>query len=178
MWSPDGQHIAFYSDGLIYILNVKTGEQVQTMQGHNAYTWRISWFPDGSRLLASDFNNSTKIWDIATGNEIANFQFADSLGGWLSADGSRFIINIWPNGPVKVFRIWQSQAELIQIARDCCLIRELTPEEREQFGLPPREETGSAPHPNMPSTALPIGFLAVIVILFAAPAIKQKKDTL
>ena len=33
-------------------------------------------------------------------------------------------------------RVWQSTEELIDYAYECCVWRELTAEEREQFGLP------------------------------------------
>ena len=36
-------------------------------------------------------------------------------------------------------RVWQSTEDLIHYAYDCCVWRELTPEEREQFGLPEKE---------------------------------------
>ncbi|MBL7201344.1 MAG: hypothetical protein ISS56_14485 [Anaerolineae bacterium] len=40
--------------------------------------------------------------------------------------------------PAEVWRVWQSTEELIDHAHACCLFRELTPEERGQFGLPER----------------------------------------
>jgi len=33
-------------------------------------------------------------------------------------------------------RAWQSTQELIDYAKECCVIRDLTKEERTQFGLP------------------------------------------
>ena len=38
-----------------------------------------------------------------------------------------------------VWRVWQTTEDLIAYAKECCVFRELTPEEREQFGLPPNE---------------------------------------
>jgi hypothetical protein len=38
--------------------------------------------------------------------------------------------------PTRVFRVWLSVEELIAYAKECCVFRELTPEERQQFGLP------------------------------------------
>jgi hypothetical protein len=35
-------------------------------------------------------------------------------------------------------RAWQSAEELIAYAKECCVWRELTPEERIQYGLPER----------------------------------------
>jgi hypothetical protein len=33
--------------------------------------------------------------------------------------------------------VWQTTDDLIEYAKECCVFRQLTPEEREQFGLPP-----------------------------------------
>ena len=41
-------------------------------------------------------------------------------------------------GLVQIFPTWHSPEELIEYAKECCLLRELTPEERDLFGLPPR----------------------------------------
>jgi hypothetical protein len=40
---------------------------------------------------------------------------------------------------VDIHPVWQSTDDLIAYARECCVWRELTSEERQQFGLPPRE---------------------------------------
>lgn len=89
--------------------------------------------------MSSDSNNATKIWDLETGKELFSLEIPDSIGSRLSNDGKRFFVNVWPDGPIKVYRIWQSLDELIDLAKECCLIRGLTPEERQQFGLPPLE---------------------------------------
>jgi len=35
--------------------------------------------------------------------------------------------------------VWQTTEDLIDYVKECCVFRELTPEEREQFGLPPEK---------------------------------------
>jgi hypothetical protein len=35
--------------------------------------------------------------------------------------------------------IWNTTQELIDYAYDCCVVRELSPEDRELYGLPPAE---------------------------------------
>jgi hypothetical protein len=39
---------------------------------------------------------------------------------------------------LRVFYAWQTTQELIDHAKECCAVRELTDAEREQFGLGPR----------------------------------------
>jgi hypothetical protein len=54
-----------------------------------------------------------------------------------SPDGKYIIAGGYFNPPV-VRRAWQSTEELIAYAKECCVARELMPEERQQFGLPER----------------------------------------
>jgi hypothetical protein len=54
-----------------------------------------------------------------------------------SPDGKRIVVSS-SDGTAKVLPAWQTTQELIDHAKECCVVRELTPEEREQFGLPPR----------------------------------------
>ena len=35
----------------------------------------------------------------------------------------------------EVWRVWQNTEELIDYARECCVFRDLTMDEREQYGL-------------------------------------------
>ena len=56
----------------------------------------------------------------------------------LSPDGTRVITT--GQFPVPEIRpVWQSTDALIDYAYDCCVWRDLTPEEREVFGLPMRD---------------------------------------
>jgi len=41
--------------------------------------------------------------------------------------GSETLVSVW--------RVWQSKEELLAYAKQCCVIRQLTPQERQQFGL-------------------------------------------
>ena len=45
---------------------------------------------------------------------------------------SDFDGNLW------IFPAWQTRDELVEYAKECCVIRDLSPEERERFGLPER----------------------------------------
>ena len=53
-----------------------------------------------------------------------------------SPDGSR-IVTASSDFTARVWRMWPSTQALIDYARECCVFRELTTEERAQFGLPP-----------------------------------------
>ena len=135
-WSADGTRLAAYSaDGNIYVWDTATGELLQSMSGNAGFALRLSWFPSGKRLLSADVNNDIKVWDVESGSEVLSITIPDSNGAWLSPDGQQVLDSVAPNGPLIIFDIWQSLDELVDLANECCVIRELTPEERVQFGL-------------------------------------------
>jgi hypothetical protein len=52
-----------------------------------------------------------------------------------SPDGNH-LIGAAQTDSVPLYRVWQTTGDLIAYAKECCVARALTPEERQQFGLP------------------------------------------
>ena len=74
----------------------------------------------------------------ASGSGILKLRY--DVGGWTnsawSPDGTT--VAIVSQDTVKVLPAWESLEDLLAYARECCVVRELTDAEREQFGLTPR----------------------------------------
>lgn len=77
--SPDGRLIAYGSfvDNLVHIVDVATRQEVRTFSGHTNRVTDVAFSPD-SRLLASTgttnlspSDGSVRIWDVATGTQLA-----------------------------------------------------------------------------------------------------------
>jgi WD40 repeat protein len=167
-WSPDGGRIAVgYHDGSCKVWDVSTlqqaprsqedagllsthleasnaeaiGKELLTFSAHTAEVLDLTWSPDGTRIVSGDESGLVKIWDAVTGTEVRSFRVPSAAWGvnW-SPDGDRIIITGLFNTPV-IRQAWQSTDELIAYATECCVQRELTDAERQQFGLPPRPES-------------------------------------
>ena len=139
-WSPDGDRLATHGDdGIFRIWDAHSGEELITTPGHSAYTHTLDWLPSGDRILSGDADGVFKMFETHTGEEVFSGRVPNYREIYLAPDGTRFATASSPDGPIKVFSIWGSLEELMDLARECCLIRELTPIEREQFGLPPTE---------------------------------------
>jgi hypothetical protein len=102
--------------------------------------FEADWSPDGSLIASTDDTGSVRIWDPATGQEVNRFNvgFAPLFIDW-SPDGMQMLISGTGSHIPEIRRVWQSTEDLVSYAKECCVFRELTPEERQQFGLPPVE---------------------------------------
>ncbi len=138
MGSPDGTRCRTTREkGAARRWDAETGEPRLTFTGHQGLVDAV-WSPDGTLIASTDFAEQiAKIWDAETGEELMSFSVpgAPLTIGW-SPDGTHVIVTgDGINEPI-IKRVWTSTEELIEHAYDCCVSRELTPEEREQFGLP------------------------------------------
>jgi len=139
LWSADGARIVTHSeDGVGRVWDATTGEELVTFSRHTSSVWGMSRSPAGDRIVTSSYDGTARVWDMKTGAELALY----SLGGmayavdW-SPDGTRIVVSS-SDGTAKVLPAWQTTQELVDHARACCVVRELTAEERAQFGLPQR----------------------------------------
>ncbi len=134
-WSPDGTRIVTFSeDQTGRVWDAATGEQILSFTGLSGADSAM-WSPSGDRILAAGMSGVATVWDASSGNQV----FAHNVGTMASAswspDGTLIAINDF-NGNLQVYPAWQTLDELVAYAKECCLVRELTAEERAQFGLP------------------------------------------
>ncbi|NIS83051.1 MAG: hypothetical protein GTO14_23265 [Anaerolineales bacterium] len=136
-WSPDGTRIVSGSfDTTVRIWDAVTGEEYLVYPGHTATVYDAEWSPDGVRIASGDEDGFLHIWNAETGEEVYRFEVSGGIihVEW-SSDGKYVIVGGSTNVP-EIRRVWKSTAELIAYAKECCVFRELTAEERAQFGLP------------------------------------------
>jgi WD40 repeat protein len=166
-WSHDGTKLAISAeDNFGRIFDAVTGEVLVQFCCQEAAAWQITWTPNDDRILTSSADGTVKVWDAATGAEVANYEVGGFTSGAFSPDGTKILIAT-TDGTLRVYPHWQTTEALIAHARECCLIRELTPEEREQFGLPPLEEAGMEPGSGFEPSRLPFALLASAGMLAA-----------
>lgn len=141
-WSPDGTQILSSHDGsTIVIWDAESGEIVRTFTEHQGGTG-ADWSPDGTLVASRGFTDrEVKIWDARTGEVLISFAVTGSVlnVAW-SPDSSYIMISgDGINEPI-IKRVWRSTDDLVAHAYECCVFRDLTPQERRQFGLPERGE--------------------------------------
>jgi WD40 repeat protein len=152
-WSPDSRRIAVAGgddqigtiSNPVYIFDAQSGEELLNIDRHSKGVSQVYWSPNGKRVVSGSTDDTTRVWDAETGTELLTLS---TPGDWIvfpvwSPDGQHLLVMIHNTvgGPGKsgIWRVWQTTEELIDYAYECCVFRDLTPEEREQFGLPPQE---------------------------------------
>jgi WD40 repeat protein len=145
-WSPDGTRLLTGAgneeqgakDNTARVWDGTTGEELLVFSGHTMSVWPGDWSPDGKRISTFGNDGTVRIWDSSTGYELLTISVPVLYGGsaWWSPDGQNLAI-VGLETLISVWRVWQTTEELVEYANECCVFRQLTPEEREQFGLPP-----------------------------------------
>jgi WD40 repeat protein len=147
-WSPDSTRIAISggSDETgqvtnpLYVFDSSSGEELLNITGHTSMIMGVSWSPDGKRIASGSSDDTTRIWDAQTGAELLTLPTpgdAYVIPDWSPA-GQFLLVSITNTlspGRSGVWRVWQTTEELVEYAKECCVIRELTEAERSQFGL-------------------------------------------
>lgn len=140
-WSPDGTRLLSASpDHTVRVWDFESGETLTVFTGHADWVFDARWSPDGTRIVSGDITGSVRIWAANTGQEVTSFKVGGRVIAldW-SPDGTRVLVTGQFSAP-EIRPVWQTTGDLIAYANACCVSRELTPDERQQFGLP-REES-------------------------------------
>jgi WD40 repeat protein len=113
-----------------------TGKELLVIDRHTRAAIHGDWSPNCRRIATASNDGTVRIWDASTGAELLTFSMPVGFGlyTWWSPDGQHLAI-VGSETLVSVWRVWQSTDELIQYAKECCVLRELTAAERQQFGL-------------------------------------------
>ena len=91
-------------DRYLMIWDPHTGEEQNTLRGHEAIVYACEFTPDGSRIVSAGADSALKIWDAETAAELATLSGHD---GWVldcavSPDGAEVV----SAGKDNTIRIW------------------------------------------------------------------------
>ncbi|MBI1917533.1 MAG: WD40 repeat domain-containing protein, partial [Planctomycetes bacterium] len=122
-FSPDGKRIASGSGGRVgktqkywgevKVWDVRTGQEVLTLQGHTGLVVSVAFSSDGKRIASGSRDRTVKVWDAQTGQETLTLKghTREVTSVAFSADGKRIASGSGPPfstqpGEVKV---WDAQ---------------------------------------------------------------------
>lgn len=72
-FSPNGRYALSAYVNSVRLLDLITGQELRSFEGHSNYVKALAFSPDGKLALSGSMDNSVKLWDVATGKEIRTF---------------------------------------------------------------------------------------------------------
>jgi WD40 repeat protein len=78
--SPDGKRLASgcwgpsYTDSVARVWDVKTGDELLQLKGHESSVCCLAWSPDGKRLLTGGLDLTIRLWDASNGKELLTIE--------------------------------------------------------------------------------------------------------
>jgi WD40 repeat protein/class 3 adenylate cyclase len=79
-FSSDGNYLLTPStDGIVYLWDVKTGNEVRRFIGHTGNTFGVAFSPDNKYILTGGGDRTMRIWDISTGQELRRLYFPSAV---------------------------------------------------------------------------------------------------
>ena len=103
-FSPDGKTLAV-SGGQVRCYDVATGQVRLALEGHKGTCFGVNYSADGKALITAAQDKTARVWDAATGRQIACFAHSLAVhGAMLSADGkvaatASGVIRVWDTTP-------------------------------------------------------------------------------
>ena len=59
-------------DKTIKLWNVKTGQEIRTLKGHDGYVYSVNFSPDGKTLVSGSWDSTIKLWKVETDSNLLN----------------------------------------------------------------------------------------------------------
>ena len=112
-------------DGVVYVIDIASGEEVLSLRGHDGLTYRSTSNADDRILVSGSPDGTVRVWHLETRGEVA----AHDLGSGYHADagidvaGSQAIALVYPEDETSMFD--QATSHMVRSARGNAVVFDL-----------------------------------------------------
>jgi len=143
-FSTDGKMILTAGDGgKARLWDVKTGQQIRQLVGHTDIISHMAFSPNGLYAATASFDGTVRLWEVSSGKELRRYtgHQAGVENVAFSPDGM-FLVSVSDDGTARFWDIDYHTTVQYLCSR---LQRDLTTQERQEFGINNTSSTCSTP---------------------------------
>jgi len=120
--TPDGQKVVSSSDNTLKVWDLKTGKELQILQGHSESVNAVAITRDGQKVVSGSSDNTLKVWDLETGKGLQILQgHSESVNAVaITRDGRRVVsgssdntLKVWDLETGKELQILQGHSKSV-----------------------------------------------------------------
>ena len=76
VFSPDGRYLAVGTEGgsSVQLIDTSSWQVIRTFEGHTGWVWSVAFSPDGKLLASGSWDETIKLWEVATGREVRTLE--------------------------------------------------------------------------------------------------------
>jgi WD40 repeat protein len=137
-FSPDGKQLAVANstnDGQVTILDRATDRTVAVLTAHTRQVQDLAYSPDGALLATASIDDTARIWDARTGQELRVLDHPDAVNNVAFSPDSQSVATLDFHGTIRVWdacTACQNAKALLALAEKR-VTRQLTRDERHAF---------------------------------------------
>lgn len=98
--SPDGTKLALgFERDIAVLVDLRTGNVLQRLEGHAQAVTAIAWAPDGKRIATGSSDHTVRLWDAASGRQLCQVgSHVDGIGAMRFLPGGRTLVSVSKSG--------------------------------------------------------------------------------
>ena len=118
-FSPDGKYLVAGAENRVLLFSVPQLQIVKELSQHQDYVTNVAFAPDSKKMASISWDKTARIWDAASGEQLANFTLTEGYpkAVTFSGDGKSLIVGS-SSGQFYIWNLISKEAQIVNAHSD------------------------------------------------------------